>query len=83
MVKILRLYIIYHEFLPRHENVYLLWYLQYLNCTISFESFMILMRVRNQKTTSNNKLRAIEQIFALDPIKKNILGKTMKVVESF
>ena len=44
---------------------------------------MIIMRVRNQKTTSNNKLRAIEQIFALDPIKKNILGKTMKVVESF
>ena len=36
---------------------------------ISFESFMILTRVRNQKTTINNKIRAIEQIFVLDPVK--------------
>ena len=29
---------------------------------------MILMRVGNQETTINNKVRAIEQIFVLDPV---------------
>ena len=29
---------------------------------------MILMRVGNQETTINNKVRAIEQIFMLDPV---------------
>ena len=32
------------------------------------------MRVRNKKkTTINNKVRAREQIFVLDPVKENIL----------
>ena len=39
----------------------------YLNSTISFESYMLLLRVRNQKTTINIKVRAIEQIFVFDP----------------
>ena len=30
---------------------------------------MILMTVGNQKTTINNKVRAIEQKFVLDPVK--------------
>ena len=33
--------------------------LWYLNRTISFESYMIQMRVGNQKTTINKKVRAI------------------------
>ena len=44
---------------------------------------MILMRVRNQKTTIKNKVRAIEQIFVLDPTKQNPHGKTLKVVGLF
>ena len=35
---------------------------------ISFESYMILMRVGNQETTINNKVRAIEQILLLNPV---------------
>ena len=34
---------------------------------------MILVRVGNQKTTINIKVRAIEKIFVLDPVKS--LGK--------
>ena len=30
---------------------------------------MVLIRIRNQKTTTNNKARAIEQILAFDPAK--------------
>ena len=37
---------------------------------ISFESYMIFMRVRNQNTIINNEVRAIEQIFAIDFFKK-------------
>ena len=40
-----------------------------LNYTISFESYVILMRIENQKTTINNKVRATEQKFVLDPVK--------------
>ena len=29
---------------------------------------MTLMRVGNQETTINNKVRAVEQIFVLDPV---------------
>ena len=36
---------------------------------ISFDSHMILMRIENQKTTISNKVRAIEQIYVLDPVK--------------
>ena len=42
---------------------------------ISFESYMILMRIRNQKTTINNKVRAVEQIFVLDPTKQEFLKR--------
>ena len=35
---------------------------------ISFGSYMILMRVGNQETTINNKVRAIEQISLLNPV---------------
>ena len=35
---------------------------------ISFESYMILMRVGNQEITINIKVRAREQIFVLDPV---------------
>ena len=35
---------------------------------IYFESYMILMRIGNQKTTINNKVKAIEQIFMLDSV---------------
>ena len=37
---------------------------------ISFESYMIFMRVRNQKTIINNEVRAIEQIFVIDFFKQ-------------
>ena len=30
---------------------------------------MVCMKVRNQKPAINDKVRAIEQIFALDPVK--------------
>ena len=30
---------------------------------------MVLMMVRNLQSTINNKVRAIEQIFVLDPVK--------------
>ena len=30
---------------------------------------MVLMRVRNQKTTINIKVRAIKQVFVIDPVK--------------
>ena len=30
---------------------------------------MVLMRVRNQKTTINIKFRAIKQVFVIDPVK--------------
>ena len=33
---------------------------------ISIESQMILMRVENQETTINNKVRAIEQVIVFD-----------------
>ena len=33
------------------------------------------MRVRNQKTTINNKVRAIERKLGLDPVKKNKLER--------
>ena len=45
----------------------------YLNYSISFESYMILTRVENQKTTFSNRLRAIEQICMLVPLKQNVL----------
>ena len=32
------------------------------------ELYMILVKVGNQKITINNKVRAIEQIFVLDPV---------------
>ena len=32
----------------------------FLNCTISFESYMIVMRVRNSKAAINNKVRAVK-----------------------
>ena len=44
-----------------------------LNCTISFESYMVVMRVRKQKKAIKIKIRAIEQIFVLDHIKHNII----------
>ena len=44
-----------------------------LKLHIFFELYMILMSVRNQKTTINNKIRATEQIFVLGPVKQNIL----------
>ena len=34
------------------------------------------MRVTNQKTIINNKVRAIEQTFVLNHIKQNILANT-------
>ena len=34
---------------------------------------MILTRVRNQKTTINNKVRAIEQKFMLDTVKESLM----------
>ena len=34
---------------------------------------MILISVRNPKTTNSNKVRAIEQICVLDPVNQNIL----------
>ena len=37
------------------------------------------MTVRNQKTTINNKVRAIEQVFVLDPVKQNVLGLIQKI----
>ena len=40
-----------------------------LNCTISFESYMTLMRIGNHKTTINNKVRALEKKFMVDPVK--------------
>ena len=39
-----------------------------INCKMTIESFLILMRVRNPKTTINNKVTATEQIFVLDPV---------------
>ena len=39
-----------------------------LNCAISFQWYMILMRIGNQKATINNKVRAVEQKFILDPV---------------
>ena len=32
-----------------------------------FETYLILMRVENQKTTANSKVRVIEQICLIDP----------------
>ena len=39
-----------------------------LNCMISFESYVVPMRVTNQKTIISKKFRAIEQILVLHPI---------------
>ena len=36
---------------------------------ISFKSYMILVRLGNQKITINDKVRAIEQVFRLDRLK--------------
>ena len=36
---------------------------------ISFESYMIFMRVRNKKTAIKNKITEIEQILVVDPVK--------------
>ena len=50
-------------------SVYEFWY---LNCTISFESYItniIVMRVGNQKATISNNVSAIEQICVLNPVK--------------
>ena len=48
-------------------------FIMYLNCTVSFKSYMIPTRVKNQNTTTNNKVKAAEQIFVLHPIKSNNL----------
>ena len=40
-----------------------------LDRTISFELYMTLMRVRTQKPTINNNVRAIEKTFVLIPVK--------------
>ena len=61
--------LLYNNLLRCHKNVHYLWY---LNCTISFESYMVVIKVGNKKTAINNKARAIEQIFVLDPVKQNI-----------
>ena len=37
---------------------------------------MVLFRVRNQKMTIKNKVRAIGQMLVLNPVKQNILGFT-------
>ena len=47
-----------------HKKIY------YLNWTISFESYAILMWVGNPKTTINNKASETEQKFVLDPVKQ-------------
>ena len=42
-----------------------------INNMMTFESFMILFRVRNQNATINNKVRKIRKIldrFELDPV---------------
>ena len=36
---------------------------------ITFELDTLLMRLSNRKTTINNMVRAIEQLFVLDPVK--------------
>ena len=43
-------------------------------CAISFELYMVLPKVGNQKTTIINKVRATEQINALHHVKKAYLG---------
>ena len=67
MVKILTFYIImmkifYH--IIKRSIMYGL-----LDCTISFELYMTLMRVRTQKPTINNNVRAIEKMVLLIPVK--------------
>ena len=67
MVKILTFYIImtkmfYH--IIKRSIMYGL-----LDRTISFELYMTLMRVRTQKPTINNNVRAIEKTFVLIPVK--------------
>ena len=54
------------EYLQCHKNVNQLWC---FNCMVCFESYMVLMRVRNKKTTTKNNVRAIEQIFMLHLVK--------------
>ena len=39
------------------------------NFGIKLHYLLLNNRVRNQKTTINNKIRTIEQIFVLDPVK--------------
>ena len=39
------------------------------NCTIFFEYYMLLMRVKNQKITFNNTDGAIEKMLVLHPVK--------------
>ena len=40
------------------------------------------MRVGNQDTTINNKVRAIEQIFVRDPVNLNIFDYTMCITNN-
>ena len=41
----------------------------YSNCTVFFESYLIFMRVINQKETINARVRAIVQIFMPQDVK--------------
>lgn len=50
---------------PTFKKIATLFYI-----TISFESYMMLMRLKNrEKKITSNKVRATKHIFALDPVK--------------
>ena len=40
----------------------------HLNYTMPLELYRVLIRVRNQKTAINNKVRTVEQTIVLDPV---------------
>ena len=73
MVKILTFQIIMTRTCIMSGKCHKIWY---LNCTISFESYATLMRVRYTKSIIINKVRAIEQICVLDPGNENFFGMT-------
>ena len=40
----------------------------YLNCTIFFEPYMVLMRVKNPEAIIKNMIKVIEQILMYNPV---------------
>ena len=68
-----------HYLIYKYHAIKILINFEHLNCTISFEIYLVLMRIWNLKANINNKVGAIAHVIATDPVNRSsppvFLGK--------